>query len=472
MKEIKGVGFSIPSKNDDYLEIDSTSSLSETDIAIFCPDLSTTGYSTYSNEGLHSKHEEYEGKKLYNKESSAKIIDHIKHWKKELINFVEKGGTLFIILCKKQDFYIYTGTKEISGTGRNQKTTNHVSPICNFDFLPFSKIEYHSASGNNIYTESPIYKNLVNQFNDFFTFETYLISEKIEKPSFFTKRKDRILGATLKIKAGNLVYLPNLNFNIPEFTEYKKESDQEYWSKEAITKGKILVNSLVGIEKILLKNNLKSPKPSWVENKEFELSEAISTKKIILNNNKEIEKKLKENKNLTQVLIEQENLKDLLFETGRPLENAVTTALQILGYNAENFDDGELELDQIITSPEGYRYIGECEGKDNKDIDVSKFRQLLDGLNSDFEKDNIEEKAFGILFGNPQRLLEPNKRILDFTKKCQSGAKRENIALIRTIDLFKVCKYIKESKDEKFAKNCRIEIHKQLGSIIEFPNIK
>lgn len=472
MKEIKGIGFSIPSENDDYLSIDSNSSLSETDIAVFCPDLSTTSYSSYNNDGFNGKHEEYEGKKLYNKESSAKIFEHIKHWKKELLNFVEKGGTLFVVLCKKQDFFIYTGTKDISGTGRNQKTTNHVAPLNNYEFLPFSKIEYYSASGKNIYTESSRYKSIINQFKDFFSFETYLVSEKIEKPSFTTKKKDRILGATLKVKEGHIVFLPNIKLDSPSFTRYDKKTDEEFWTKEAITKGKIFVSSLVEIDKSLSKNNQKSPKPNWVDKKDYQILEAVKTKKIIDKNKKEIEKRLKENENLVQVFNEQENLKDLLFETGKPLEEAVIFALNILGYKAENYDDGELELDQIIVSPEGDRFIGECEGKDNKDIDVSKFRQLLDGLNADFEKDNVEEKAFGLLFGNPQRLLEPSKRKLDFTKKCKTGAKREGIGLINTSDLFLVSRYIKESNDLKFAELCRKEIREQLGDLIKFPEIK
>lgn len=472
MKEIKGIGFSIPSENDDYLSIDSNSSLSETDIAVFSPNLSTTSYSSYNSDGFNSRHEEYDGKKLYNKESSSKILEHIKHWKKELMNFVEKGGTLFVILCKKQDFFIYTGTKDISGTGRNQKITNHVAPLNNYEFFPFPKIEYHSASGKNVYTESATYKNILNQFKDFFSFETYLVSEKIEKPSFTTKKKDRALGATLKVKEGHIIFLPNLNLDIPSFTRYEKETDKEFWTKEAITKGKIFVNCLVEIDKVLSKQNQKSPKPNWIDKKNYQLLEAVETKKIIDKNQREIEKRLEENENLSQVLDEQERLKDLLFETGKPLEEAVILALKILGYKAENYDDGELELDQIILSPEGDRFIGECEGKDNKDVDVSKFRQLLDGLNADFEKENVEEKAFGLLFGNPQRLIEPNKRKLDFTKKCKTGAKREKIGLINTVDLFLVSRYIKESNDSTFAELCREEIKNQLGDLIKFPEIK
>jgi hypothetical protein len=142
-----------------------------------------------------------------------------------------------------------------------------------------------------------------------------------------------------------------------------------------------------------------------------------------------------------------------------------------MGYQAENYDDGDLELDQVIISPEKTRFIGECEGKDNKDINITKFRQLVDSLNADFAREEINERALGILFGNPERLTSPERRKLDFTKKCQNGAKRENIALVRTVDLFFVSKYLKENKDPDFQKKCRDAIINGLGKIVEFPTV-
>ncbi|QKZ14192.1 hypothetical protein [Spirosoma sp. KUDC1026] len=143
--------------------------------------------------------------------------------------------------------------------------------------------------------------------------------------------------------------------------------------------------------------------------------------------------------------------------------------MKILGYSAEGFDDGRLELDQIIISPEGDRFIGECEGKDTKDIDVSKFRQLQDALNEDFAREEVSEKAYGILFGNPQRLTSPFERTLDFTDKCKRGAEREKIALIRTADLFNAAQYVTEFKDEAYKVQCRQAIREQLGSVVVFP---
>jgi len=467
MKEVKGIGFSLPTENDDYIALDSFSSLADTDIAIFAPDFRNASYSSYETGSYSGS--EYEGKKLYNKESSVSIKEHSKHWKKELLHFVERGGTLFVVLCKKMDFFIYTGTKDISGTGRNQKTTHHVSPFSNYEYLPFGKVEYHVATGKTVVPQSDLVADIYKHFNELFSFEVYLKSEALTKGIFTTKNNDRILGAAIKIKEGNLVFLPAFDFNDNKYSKYNKKKDEEYWTDEAIKQGKIFINCLVAIDKSLKGETQKTPKPNWLDAQQFELEESTATKREINKIKKEIEKRNKELETLNTVLEEQESLKDLLFETGKPLELAVIKALRIMGYSAENYDDGELELDQIIISPEGERFIGECEGKDNKDIDVSKFRQLLDGLSADFEKENVIEKASGILFGNPQRLTNPVDRTLDFTLKCKAGAKREKIGLIKTSDLFSVCKSIIEKKDTEYAKKCRQAIIDQLGETIRFP---
>lgn len=168
---------------------------------------------------------------------------------------------------------------------------------------------------------------------------------------------------------------------------------------------------------------------------------------------------------------EELEIKNLLFEAGKHLEHAVTKALKVLGYHAEGYDDGTLELDQVIISPEGERYIGECEGKDNRAIDISKFRQLADAIHEDFERDEVSNEAIGILFGNPHRLLKPADRKDYFTKKCLDGAKRRSYALVRTPDLFIVTKYLLENNNKSYQKKCRETIRNGLGDIVRFPNV-
>ncbi|URM35227.1 hypothetical protein [Flavobacterium anhuiense] len=459
MKKISGIGFDIPSNDDNFIKLDSSSSLSDTDIAIFSPSFSTTKY--YNDEF-------YEGKKLYAKTSSVNIIENSKHWNNELLHFVENGGTLFIVLNKKEDFYVYTGTKSISGTGRNQKTTNHVQPFNNYNFLSFLKIDFFNASGKNVLPNSSLVQNFYEILKDYISYEIYLKNEKITNAIFTTKNKDRILGANVKLKKGYIVFLPNIDLDVEILSDYNSKTGKSIWNKEGLKIGKIFLNSIAEIDKAIRKNEEKTPKPTWLNETKYNLEASEITKKKIEKNILEIQKKEKENEKLYSLLNEQEILKDLLFETGKNLENAVTFALKILNYKAENYDDGQLELDQIIISPEGQRFIGECEGKDTKDIDISKFRQLHDSLNEDFEREEVEEKAYGLLFGNPQRLINPTERTLSFTQKCQTGAKREKIGLIKTEDLFKICKYISENKDYEFAKKCRETILNNLGEIIEF----
>ena len=96
---------------------------------------------------------------------------------------------------------------------------------------------------------------------------------------------------------------------------------------------------------------------------------------------------------------------------------------------------------------------------------------MLESLSADFARDEVQEKAYGILFGNPQRLLEPKSRKLDFTEKCKTGAEREKIALVKTSDLFDIIKYLLENKNEIYKKKCRDAIFKGLGEIVVFPEI-
>lgn len=458
MKKIISIGISIPSINDDFVSLDSLTSISHTDIAIFSPTFSNTSYSTYDDEKFLNDGE-HDGKKLYNKESSIDILDHSKHWKSELLNFIQNGGTLILVLSKKEDFYIYNGNKHF----------NNFFEYSNYNYLPFSELEFNSLHGKNIIPNNAIVKDIYQNFKDYFNFEIHITGNDIIESTFTTKNKDRTLGTNLKIKNGNVVIIPNLDFEIKKFITKNYRSGNTSWNAEANNTGKLLIRCIVEMDAAIRKSQEKTPKPTWLASKEFKLKASDETLDLLDQNKKELEKLQDEFEYLNKILEEQESLKDLLFETGKPLEIAVIKALKILGFSAENFDDGDLELDQIIISPEGQRLIGECEGKDNKDIDITKFRQLQDALNADFEREEVEEKAFGLLIGNPQRLTNPVERTLSFTKKCQDGAKREKIGLIKTEDLFEVCRFIQEKNNIEFAKKCRETIIFQLGQIIEFP---
>ncbi len=227
--------------------------------------------------------------------------------------------------------------------------------------------------------------------------------------------------------------MPYLKYDYDEFTEYREKEKKNFWTDEAMKFGNIFIDCILSIDQKILQESEKTVPPQWSNQVVYSSKKVIRIEKEIQKNEIEIEKMKTKNKKLNEELENENILKNLLFEQGKPLENAVIKALQILGYEAENYSDCELELDQVIISPEKHRFIGECEGKDNKDINITKFRQLLESLNADFARDDVEEKALGILFGNPERLKDPSERTLDFTQKCKIGADREKFALVKTL---------------------------------------
>jgi hypothetical protein len=456
-KEITFIGFDIP--DEETLVLNSRASLSDSDIILFCPNIS---YARYSIDYNYS----YQGKTLYNKDASASIRDHISHWTKEIHNLLNSGKTVFILLTRKDDFYVYKPDDDFE----------EKELINNFFYFRLSNLYIHTSKGGKVLPCNELVNSLNNDFNALFDCQAYLeVKDSLKDqfiPFFLSKNRDKILGGMYEFpnSKGHLVYLPYINFESPEFTEKKR--GKEYWTEKAKIKAKQLKHYLFEIDKALKAEVNKTVKPDWIANDIYDLKISKKIKSKIEKNREKIAKLETEIKIQEEELKAEETLKDLLYETSKPLENSVIEALKLLGYQAENYDDGSLELDQIIISPEGQRFIGECEGKDNKDINIDKLRQIIQSINEDFfNNETVTEKSPGILFGNPQRLIEPNKRTLDFTKKCKDAAASEKIALVKTHDLYFVAKYLKENKDTNFQKKCRKAILDQLGKIVIFPDI-
>lgn len=462
-KQLISIGYVIPGKDDHYASFQDATSLMDADVLLISPD-------SIRPQGDWVSFTSSDGG-CYNVEASNRYKQKIAHLKKEIGDHLKAGKTVFIFLTQEEIETLSSGVSS-PRKGQNSYSTYRFS---NYEFLPIDIGKLTSASGSHIhFSGNPIFGEFYKKFKKNLEYLLYVEAPSSAQIVFTGKDKSKTLGAIYRVGPGHLVTLPSLTFDEQDFAEIKEGADgekEEFWNKKGLAFGNSLLECLLKIDERLASDSEGTPPPDWVSKvillgkKEKILCDSIKI------NNEEIGKIQQTNENLGKELEEERKLKDLLFEQGKPLENAVIKALKILGYNAENYDDGELEMDQIIISPEKHRYIGETEGKDNKDINVTKFRQLVDALNADFAREDVKEKAFGILFGNAERLKEPEKRKLDFTDKCKSGAEREKIALVRTVDLFAVAKYLNDSGDENFKKDCREAIHKGLGTIVKFPEI-
>jgi hypothetical protein len=457
-KQILTVGFEMPGFSDSHVDFNSQKSFMDADILLISPE--------FINPSWHGWIEFTSGGGCYDISVSESFMQNTKHLLKEVEDFLKSGKSIFIILSEKKDYSLATGVSH-PRKGENLYSTISSS---NYNFLPIKIGDLTSAYGKHVsFSGNSIFSEFYRIFKKNLEYQLYVENPNGAKTIFTGKDKTKILGAIYQRGLGHIITLPYLSYDEDKFIEEKEEKN--YWTTEAIKFGEDLTDCLFDIDQKLTLNSEKSIAPSWATKKEFSTTRARTIEKSIQKEKKEIENINSSIKKLNLELLEENVINDLLFEQGKPLEKAVTKALKILGFQAENYDDGVLELDQIIVSPEKQRFIGECEGKDSKDINITKFRQLLESLNADFAREEVQEKAFGILFGNPQRLEEPEKRTLDFTQKCKTGAEREKIALVKTVDLFLVVQYLREHENEKFKKSCRDTIYNGLGKIVEFPQI-
>jgi len=464
-KTIVSIGFGIPAHEELCKEYQSMESVLDADIILF--------ESNIGHYELDYREPRYQGKRMYSKNDSFNLTEHTAHWRKEISTALEYGKTVFVFFTNFQDFFIYTGRKEYSGTGRSRSTTHIVDSYDNYRFLPIELPPIIPKKGKVIKPISnPIFSSFWNDFQKYLSYESYIDGE-ISQPLFVTKTGQKPIGGLFRVGKGFLVLLPPLRYDedVEGFSEYDEKKDEGYWTEKGIQFGKHFIEIIVEIDKALRNEVESTPPPQWVSEENYELSGEKKLKGEIEKKSKKIDKIVLAKNKLLVELEKESSLKRLLFEKGKPLENVIIDALEILGFQAVNYNNGHLEIDEVIVSPEGYRFIGEAEGKDNSAVNIDKFRQLSSNIQEDLQRNSVEKPSIGILFGNGFRLTEPDKRPEQFTNKCITANKTFNHILIRTTDVFRIVKYLKKSGDKAFAKKCRTAIKKSQGKIVTFPKL-
>jgi len=459
-KQIFTIGYIIPTFDKNYVDFYDEISLMDADILLISPDSFTPRGDwinfTTSDDGC------------YNVSGSKTYKQKISFLRKETEDYLNAGKNVFVFLTKEEKYQL---ANSVSSERRGQNTF-HTEMYSNYNFLPINIGILTSASGKQIeFSGNPLFSDFYEKFKKNLEYQLYIESPSGAQVIFTGKEKTKILGAIYKVKNGHLVVLPFIKYDERKFTKYKGKEKKEYWTEEATQFGKALVKVFVDIDKALHKGGDRTPPPDWTSEMDFQLVQEQVLKKEIEKKSKEIDKLILQKNELLIKIDQEARLRDLLFEKGKILENAINIALEILGYKAENYNDGNLELDHVITSPEGDRFIGEAEGKDTSAINIDKFRQLTVNIQEDLQRKEVENPATGILFGNGFRLTKPSERSEQFTIKCINTVKSSNCILVRTTDLFHVAKYVKELNSKTFAKSCRDTIKNSLGKIVEFPTL-
>lgn len=448
MKTIVTVNTKLPTV-EDAISYNSDQSLADFDIILFAPRFPYLGRIEFSAGGS-----------CISIESGRVLISSLEHWKHEINGALDSGKTVFFLLDSLQKDAVAIG----SSSPRKDQQLYQTKPVTNFDVLPV-QLSTRNAKGSRCRVVDDRFHALFMAIEGSLEYRV-LINTKLTKNSFLTRDGKDVLGGVAQVKgqSGHLVLIPY--FDVPEGTVDNRGKE---WTSEALQSSQRIVSQLLEIDRLLLSAAEQTAAPDWVayaqKPKQVEvLDEAISA--IDAQVSALLEAKQSKVSQKDELL----RFTALLYESGAPLEDAISESLKLLGYDVKNFRDGDLEIDHIIVGPSGVRLIGEAEGKDNSAITIKKFRQLETNIQEDFAREEVTEPAKGILFGNGFRLVEPSQREEQFTEKCVKNADRLGTALVRTADLYNVVLHILNNpEDESFKQFCREAIENTVGKVVEFP---
>jgi hypothetical protein len=68
--------------------------------------------------------------------NSFLLKEHIEYWRREILEAVKAGKTVFLLLNELEEVYIATGQKTYSGTGKNARASRYVDIQTNYAMIP------------------------------------------------------------------------------------------------------------------------------------------------------------------------------------------------------------------------------------------------------------------------------------------------------------------------------------------------
>ena len=457
-KRVLTVGLELASSDTEHASFRSKTSLLDWDIVLFKPDISD--FQSYGDY--------YQGKPSLSDSSSFQLKECCEHWRREIKQAVEAGKTVIVFLSELEEVFVDTGQRSYSGTGRNQRTTRLVAEYNNYQSIQ-AALSPVVATGNAMKLSARTAEVLAPYWSEFEGVSQYRVqlTEPKVPACILTRTGDKPVGALYRGKssAGTLLLLPDIDFYPDNFI--KQHEGKANWTSAASKFAGRMLAAVVALDKALRSTGEVTPEPLWAAEPEFSLGTESALRVQLLDAEREVEKAQKHKEGLEDQLRSAGALRALLYEKGKPLENAIIDALRILGFTANPFKESDSEFDVVFESEQG-RLIGEAEGKDNKAVNIDKLRQLAMNIHEDLQRDNVTKPAKPVLFGNAFRLMKLSERGDPFTEKCASAAETSSTALVFTPDLFPLVQYLAVKADSEYARTCRQAILATTGRV-SFP---
>lgn len=457
-KRIVAIGCELATDKVSHVSFQSKASLLDFDIVLFKPSIS---------EFLSYVADHFKGKPSLSDTKSFQLRECCEHWRREIKEAVAVGKTALVFLPELTSVYIDTGQRSYSGTGRNQRTTQHVAEYSNYSSIP-ADLGPVVSNGSEMKLAPSVPPPLAAFWNEFRERFSYHVLLNMESAAILTRTGEKPVGAVVRSAAstGSLVLLPDLEFISDDFLVERK--GEQVWSRKAGTFANQFTAAIVQLDKQLRAESDITAEPAWASSDAYLMGQERTLRADLMEAEIALERVQQTKEELIERLRVEGRIRGLLFEKGRPLEAAIIEALQRLGFSAHTYKEGASEFDVVFQSAEG-RLIGEAEGKDSKAVNIDKLRQLQMNIHEDLLREEVDSPAKPVLFGNAHRLTQLDQRAGPFTEKCEASASTMNTALVFTPDLFLAVKNYDDCQDPAYAASCRMAVFLAVGRVI-FPS--
>ena len=383
-----------------------------------------------------------------------KVANAVQHWTTELRQALEVGSTALVMLPDYRRFF-----------------HQHRAVATNYDFLPFRLVTTKSngKSMSLMAGDNPL-RPVWDTLADLCEYQVYINSAEPLKPLVSTSKGSQLVGGIHTTEGGGtLVVLPWIE---PPSQRVDSRDGIMRWFDAEIEQTRVIAQVALAINEAIKAPITMTQMPDWASQDAFSTSkerELTNEKSKTSAQISELEQQLR---TLEDDIKEASVFKQLLFEQGAPLEDAVHRAMEVLGFTTSRYRQDNSEFDIVLEETKtGQRFLGEVEGRDNHAIAVGKIRQLALNVLEDFEREEVTTFAKPILLGNAYRLLAPEARPAEqFTPKCVEIAKLIDATLVRTVNLFHVVQTLIDHPNSSYAASCRQAILDARGREVVFPS--
>ncbi len=312
MNRVLTVGCKIPGSFGEYVDLRSQVSLFDADFVLFCPSIELWAY------GYTRK---YQGKETLSEEGSFELKETMNHWQKELALFLDTGRTVFMLMADLDEFFVDTGERTYSGTGKNRVPTRHVTPMSNYELLPFT-VSVTASNGNSMkcHQDTPFFRGYWQEFSKESQYFVYFENATEIDPLVVTRDGSRVVGGAFRSKGGGtLIALPWLNLLREEFFEdfgdFRKSEPK--WTSAAKGWGQRFLETLISIDAAITSRSTATPTPQWARNEEYSTNREAELSRKLLEIQTQFAELEKTQEEIETEIASAGSLRALLFEQSR-----------------------------------------------------------------------------------------------------------------------------------------------------------